>query len=120
MSLRVAVQMDPIESINIDADSTFALMLEAQARGHQLHYCEQGDLYSKGRVYVNAGPLSLADNDEDWYRAHQKQPSELAAFDAVLMRKDPPFDLEYVASTWLLSDQHSRATLPHAAPHRGC
>ena len=95
--------LDPLDSLKAYKDTSVAMMRAAQARGHQLHYCEQGDLYSKGRVYVNAGPLSLADNDEDWYRAHQKQPSELAAFDAVLMRKDPPFDLEYLTSVWLLS-----------------
>ena len=95
--------LDPLDTLKAYKDTSVAMMRAAQARGHQLHCCEQGDLYSKGRVYVNAGRLSLADNDEDWYRAHKKQQSELAAFDAVLMRKDPPFDLEYLTSVWLLS-----------------
>jgi glutathione synthase len=95
--------LDPLESLKAYKDTSVAMMRAAQARGHQVSFCEQADLYSKGRVYANAGRLSLADNDEDWYRAHDKQEAALAAFDAVLMRKDPPFDLEYLTSVWLLS-----------------
>jgi glutathione synthase len=79
------------------------MMRAAQSRSHEVWYCEQADLYSRGRVQANAGRLSLADNDEDWYRAHEKKSTELGAFDAVLMRKDPPFDMEYLTSVWLLS-----------------
>jgi len=95
--------LDPLDSLKAYKDTSVAMMRAAQSRGHQVHYCEQGDLYAKGGVHANAGRLALADNDEDWYRAHDKQHQALAAFDAVLMRKDPPFDLEYVASTWMLS-----------------
>jgi glutathione synthetase len=95
--------LDPLESLKAYKDTSVAMMRAAQARGHQLHYCEQGDLFSKGGVHANAGRLALADNDEDWYRAHDRQRQALASFDAVLMRKDPPFDLEYLTSVWLLS-----------------
>jgi glutathione synthase len=95
--------LDPLESLKAYKDTSVAMMRAAQARGHQVSFCEQSDLYSKGRVYANAGRISLADNDEDWYRAHHRQETALAAFDAVLMRKDPPFDLEYLTSVWLLS-----------------
>ena len=95
--------LDPLDSLKAYKDTSVAMMRAAQSRGHQVHYCEQGDLYAKGGVHANAGRLALADNDEDWYRAHDKQHQALAAFDAVLMRKDPPFDLEYLTSVWLLS-----------------
>ncbi len=95
--------LDPLESLKAYKDTSVAMMRAAQSRGHQVYYCEQADLYAKGGVHANAGRLALADNDEDWYRAHDKQRQALAAFDAVLMRKDPPFDLEYLTSVWLLS-----------------
>ena len=80
------------------------MMRAAQARGHAVWVCEQPALHwLKGRVGAAATRFSLADNDEDWYRAHESATRTLASFGAVLMRKDPPFDLEYVVSTWLLS-----------------
>jgi len=95
--------LDPLDSLKAYKDTSIAMMRSAQARGHQVHACEQGALYSKGKVFAHAGRLSLADNDEDWVRVHQKETAALADFDAVLMRKDPPFDLEYMTSVWLLS-----------------
>jgi glutathione synthase len=80
------------------------MMRAAQARGHAVFVCAQSALHwQKNTVAARATRLSLADNDEDWYRAHETVERPLHAFDAVLMRKDPPFDLEYVVSTWLLS-----------------
>jgi glutathione synthase len=80
------------------------MMRAAQKRGHAVWVCEQPSLHwLEGRVAAVAERISLADNDEDWYRAHETRTRALADFDAVLMRKDPPFDLEYVVSTWLLS-----------------
>ena len=80
------------------------MMRAAQARGHAIWFSEQEDLFLlKGEVSARATRLSLTDNDEDWYRAHESETRPLKKFAAVLMRKDPPFDLEYVASTWLLS-----------------
>jgi glutathione synthase len=80
------------------------MMRAAQKRGHAVWVCEQPSLHwLEGRVAAAAERISLADNDEDWYRGHETETRALADFDAVLMRKDPPFDLEYVVSTWLLS-----------------
>ena len=79
-------------------------MRAAQARGHAIWAAEQTSLHwMKSSVAATATRLSLADNDEDWYRAHETEVRPLKGFAAVIMRKDPPFDLEYVASTWLLS-----------------
>ncbi len=79
------------------------MMRAAQARTHKVFVCEVGDLKWHGKALARATRISLTDNDEDWYRAHESGTRPLAAYDAVLMRKDPPFDLEYVVSTWLLS-----------------
>jgi len=79
------------------------MMRAAQSRGHGIWICEVTDLAWQGGATARATRFSLTDNDEDWYRAHQTELRPLHEFGAVLMRKDPPFDLEYVASTWLLS-----------------
>ena len=80
------------------------MMRAAQKRGHAIWVCEQASLHWKqGRVVAAAQRVSLTDNDEDWYRAHETETRALASFNATLMRKDPPFDLEYVTTTWLLS-----------------
>jgi glutathione synthase len=96
--------VDPLESLKAYKDSSVAMMRAAQARGHAIWAAEQTALHwSKNRVATSATRLSLTDNDEDWYRAHESDTRPLKDYGAVLMRKDPPFDLEYVASTWLLS-----------------
>ncbi len=79
------------------------MMRAAQSRGHGIWICAVTGLAWQGGATARATRISLTDNDEDWYRAHETEPRPLGKFDAVLMRKDPPFDLEYVASTWLLS-----------------
>jgi glutathione synthase len=80
------------------------MMRAAQSRGHEVQVCEQSGLHwVEGRVNAACTRISLTDNDEDWYRAHETRAQPLESFDAVLMRKDPPFDLEYVVTTWLLS-----------------
>src|SRR5687768_5359739 len=80
------------------------MMRAAQKRGHAVWVCEQQSLqWTQGRVAAAAQRISLTDNDEDWYRAHETEARPLKGFSATLMRKDPPFDLEYVTSTWLLS-----------------
>jgi glutathione synthase len=101
--------IDPPESLKAYKDTSVAMMRAAQKRGHAIWVCEQQSLHwREAHVSAEAHRISLTDNDEDWYRP--KEGSELrnsarplADFDAVLMRKDPPFDLEYVTSTWLLS-----------------
>ena len=96
--------IDPPESLKAYKDTSVAMMRAAQERNHQVFVCEQPTLHwSKNRVAASAQRISLADNDEDWYRPHEHESGPLTGYDAVIMRKDPPFDLEYVASTWLLS-----------------
>jgi glutathione synthase len=81
------------------------MMRAAQKRGHAVWVCEQEDLHWRGHlVQAHAMRISLTDNDEDWHRPHETATEPLKAFAAVLMRKDPPFDMEYVSSTWLLSE----------------
>jgi glutathione synthase len=104
LPLHLLFIVDPLESLKAYKDSSVAMMRAAQLRGHSVWAAEPGHLHwSKGRVTAQATRLSLTDNDEDWHRPHENEPRSLADFSAVLMRKDPPFDLEYVASTWLLS-----------------
>lgn len=108
MSLAVAIQMDPIESIDINADSTFVLALEAQRRGHALfHYLPQNLSFRDGRVVATARPL-LALRREAGRHADLGEPMELdlAAMDVVLMRQDPPFDMAYITATHLLEHIH--------------
>jgi glutathione synthase len=81
------------------------MMRAAQARGHAVFVCEQSTLrWAKNSVAAHATRLSVTADDTDWYRTHETAERPLREFDAVLMRKDPPFDMEYVASTWLLSE----------------
>jgi len=104
MTLRVAVQMDPLESIGIAGDSTFALMLGAQARGHSLfHYLPQDLVYEDGRVSARARPVEVRRADGDHFTAGGSQLLDLAHdVDVVLMRQDPPFDVAYITATYLL------------------
>ena len=102
--MRLLFIIDPPDALKAYKDTTVAMMRAAQARGHAVFFCEQPQVHwLKSKVAAQATRLSLTDDDEDWYRRHEEATQPLAAFDAVLMRKDPPFDLEYVASTWLLS-----------------
>lgn len=95
--------IDPLASLKAYKDSTVAMMREAQSRSHAVHVCEQGSLaLSGGVVSAATTQLTLLADDKDWYRAASPGSRTLASFDATVMRKDPPFDLEYVASTWLL------------------
>lgn len=104
MTLRVAVQMDPLESINIAGDSTFAIMLAAQARGHKLYHYEAGDLsYRDGKVVAPARPVTVQRVADDHFAAGEPVLLDLAEdVDVVLMRQDPPFDLAYITATHLL------------------
>ncbi len=107
MSLAVAIQMDPVESIDIDADSTFVLALEAQRRGHGLyHYLPQSLSFRDGRVYARARPLEMRRTHGDHATLGQPEMIDLAALDVVLMRQDPPFDMAYITATHLLEHIH--------------
>jgi glutathione synthase len=103
MGLAVAIQMDPIDTINIDADSTFALALEAQARGHALHhYLPQALTLRDGRLYARGRPLEVFRRQGNHHRFAEFEELDLAGFDIVLMRQDPPFDMAYITATHLL------------------
>ncbi|MGB8278800.1 MAG: glutathione synthase [Methylovirgula sp.] len=103
MSLTVAVQMDPIERIDIAGDTTFALMLEAAARGHRLFYYTPDKLsLLEGSVVAEAAAISVRDVKGDHFALQPKQRLDLAGVDIVLLRQDPPFDLAYITSTHLL------------------
>jgi glutathione synthase len=103
MPLTVAVQMDPIARIRIAGDSTFALLLEAQARGHRLlHYTPDRLRLSRSRVETMAEPLTVKDVEGDHARLGEPRLVDLATVDVVLLRQDPPFDLAYVTTTHLL------------------
>lgn len=104
MTLRVAVQMDPLDKIDIAGDSTFALMLGAQARGHRLfHYAPEDLNYRDGRLWTQARPVAVQRAEGGHYRFGDPVTLDLAAdTEVVLMRQDPPFDLGYITATHLL------------------
>ena len=104
MSLRVAVQMDPLEGINIEGDSTFAIMLGAQKRGHALYYYRAEDLsYAEGRLWTMAQPVTVQAVKGNHFTLGDHALLDLGRdADVVLMRQDPPFDLGYITATHLL------------------
>jgi glutathione synthase len=107
MSLVVAIQMDPMETVNIDGDSTFVLALEAQARGHQLyHYLPQDMALNHKRVVAHARPLSVRRKLGDHFTFGAAEWMDLSKADVVLMRQDPPFDMAYITATHLLEHIH--------------
>ena len=104
MKLNVAVQMDPIARINVRGDSTFALLLEAQKRGHGLSYYTPDKLSLKGEELVATGTVAdVRDEVGDHFTLGEPKREPLAAFDVILLRQDPPFDLAYITSTHLLN-----------------
>jgi glutathione synthase len=101
--MQLAFILDPLESIKTYKDSSYAMMREAAARYHALFVLHQEDLaWRGGRVVGHARALTLTGDEHDWYRAGAPGDTPLADFDAVVMRKDPPFDMEYIYSTYLL------------------
>ena len=102
MKLNVAVQMDPIARINIRGDSTFALLLEAQKRGHSLSYYTPDKLSLRGEELVAPVQLlTVRDEVGDHFTLGEPKREPLNAFDVILLRQDPPFDLAYITSTHL-------------------
>src|SRR5881398_2070186 len=109
MALNVAVQMDPIERINIRGDSTFALLLEAQARGHTLNYYTPDRLAQVGgRVFAAMQTLSVRDEVGNYFTLGEARRAELPEMDVILLRQDPPFDLAYITTTHLLKRVHPK------------
>ena len=100
MALAVAVLMDPIGAIKIAKDTTFALLLEAQKRGHRLYYLEQSGLGSEGNhAFARMAPLSVVEDSVSWFTLGEFERRPLASMDVLLLRKDPPFDREYLYDT---------------------
>ncbi|MDN5936025.1 MAG: glutathione synthase, partial [Nitrosospira sp.] len=109
--MKLAFILDQLDSIKPYKDSSFAMMREAASRGHQLFTMQQGDLaWKDGETVGFARALELVDQADEprWYRTKEPEETLLQAFDIVLMRKDPPFDMEYVYSTYLLELAESR------------
>jgi glutathione synthase len=107
--LKVAVQMDPIERVKIAGDSTFALLLEAQARGFEISYYTPDKLAMlDGEVFVTAQPLSVRDKAGDHFTLGEEKRVKLSIFDVVLLRQDPPFDMNYITTTHLLERVHPK------------
>ena len=103
MALKVAFQMDPIERIDIRGDSTFALLLEAQARGHDVFYYAPDHLSMRdGKLMATGHSLTVEDRPGDHYRLAHPRSVDLATFDVVQLRQDPPFDMAYITTTHLL------------------
>ena len=117
MSLAVAIQMDPLETVDIDGDSSFALALEAQARGHGLyHYLPRQLSYRQGRIVATARPFELRRERGRHVSFGAPEMIDLATMDVILMRQDPPFNLAYISATHLLDRIHPQ-TLVVNDPH---
>jgi len=118
MSLKIAVQMDPIQRINIKGDSTFALLLEAQKRGHQLAFYTTDRLAMlNGRVFSTVEGLTVRDQAGDHFTLAAPRRVEMSEFDVVLLRQDPPFDLAYITSTHLLERIHPKTLVVNDPAH---
>ncbi|WP_295556894.1 glutathione synthase [uncultured Hyphomicrobium sp.] len=118
MPLRVACQMDPIERIDIRGDSTFAILLEAERRGHEIFYYTPQNLALNGRDLIAAGhALSVVDKIGDHYRLGRHSRENLASWDVVLLRQDPPFDMAYITTTHLLERIHPKTLVVNDPAH---
>ncbi len=118
MSMAVAIQMDPIGDIDIEADSTFVLALEAQRRGHGLfHYLRQDLSFRDSRVYARARPLKVQREAGRHATLGAPQLIDLATLDIVLMRQDPPFDMAYITATHLLEHVHPKTLVVNDPVH---
>jgi glutathione synthase len=109
--------IDPPETLKAYKDTTVSMMRAAQARGHAVSVCGQESLaWRDGEVTAESLGIVLSERDDDWFEEQDRARRTLQSFDAVLMRKDPPFDLEYVTSTWLLSAAERRGARVFNAP----
>ena len=103
MTIKLGVVMDPIGDIKFHKDSTLAMLLAAKKRGWQLHYMEQDDLFLQdGRCYASRRQLEVRADESDWFTLHSPQTAPLDHLDVILMRKDPPVDMEFMYTTFLL------------------
>ncbi|WP_234053899.1 MULTISPECIES: glutathione synthase [unclassified Xanthobacter] len=118
MTLQVAVQMDHIASINVAGDSTFALLLEAQRRGHSLvHYTPDRLAMRDGTVFATVEPLKVKDEVGAHFELGEKRRVVLSDYDVVLLRQDPPFDMAYISTTHLLERIHPKTLVVNDPAH---
>lgn len=112
MTLRLAVVMDPIAEIKYTKDSTLAMLLAASKAGFELHYLEQGDLHLRDGIALGrARPLQVFADERRWFSLGEPKVERLGDFSAILMRKDPPFDTEYIYSTYILERAEEQGAL---------
>lgn len=112
MGKLLGVVMDPIASINCEKDTTLALLLAAQKHGYEIFYMEQADLYlDNSEPYAKMGRLKVYDHPEKWFDLEKSSPQHLSQLDVILMRKDPPFDSEFIYSTYILEAAERLGTL---------
>lgn len=112
MNIKLGIVMDPIGSINANKDSSLAMLLAAKKRGWELYYMEQSDLFLEaGRCHALLTRLEVRDNEDDWYTLSEKRTAPLDELDVILMRKDPPVDMEFIYTTFLLQRAESHGTL---------
>lgn len=112
MSIKLGILMDPIEAINFKKDSSLAMLLAAQNKGWELWYMEQKDLFSlNGKVQANMTPLKVRLDPDSWFVLGDKQTKDLSSLNIILMRKDPPFNNEFIYSTYLLEQAEHQGTL---------
>jgi glutathione synthase len=117
MSIQLGIVMDPIAGIDIKKDSSFAMLLAAQARGWPLYYMELADLFlESGRAFARLRELAVEDRRDHWYRFIQEQTRPVSDLDVVLMRKDPPYNMEYIYATYLLELAEAAGVLVVNAP----
>ena len=118
MTLKVACQMDPIARINIEGDSTFAILLEAQARGHQIFYYTPDNLsVCCGAVRARGATLKVRDTQGDFFSLSDERMVDLSNMDVVLLRQDPPFDMGYITTTHLLERIHPKTLVVNDPAH---
>jgi glutathione synthase len=110
--IKLGIVMDPISAINIKKDSSFAMLLQAQQRGYQIHYMEMADLYLlEGQARASTQLLTVQQDPANWYQFGTEQDLALSELDVILMRKDPPFDTEYIYATYILERAEDHGTL---------
>ncbi len=113
MTIRLGIVMDPIAAINTRKDSSFAMLLEAQKRGYEIHYMEMSNLFIQDNTaWASTRRVQLEDAPDNWYRfLSAAQNIELSELDVILMRKDPPFDMEYIYATYILELAEQKGSL---------
>src|ERR1700742_4791169 len=110
--VRLVVVMDPIGAIKPAKDTTLGLLLAAQAKGWEIHYAEQKDLWLRdGVAWARLAPLRVMDDSTSWFSLGPAAPAKLGDFDVILMRKDPPFDTEYIYTTYILERAEAAGAL---------